>query len=371
MRRIIQQIKQFFKSILASVNAGLVLLFLLSAFSDRFSPETSVLFSYLGLMFPVLAIINFCFVLYWLILWEWRFFLMGLCSFLLAHGAVGNYFSLHDNNQTLPKENTIKVLTYNVMGFGYKDHTPSRPNPTLQYINNSDADIVCMQEYAIGKSNKFLTNSKIIKALKSYKYHSIIPIGHVGGIRYNLAVFSKYPISGSRRIKMESSFNGASVHYINVKGKKLMLVNNHLESFKLTTEDKGRYSAFIKNVNAETIDGLTNTVTQKLGTAFKIRARQADIIAGELKKTKCDYVLVCGDFNDTPVSYVHRTIQGDLTDAFAASGFGTGITYNENYFWFRIDNIMHSENIKSFNCTVDHVRYSDHYPLWCYLQLDE
>ena len=44
---------------------------------------------------------------------------------------------------------------------------------------------------------------------------------------------------------------------------------------------------------------------------------------------------------------------------------------NENFFWFRIDNILHSANMKPINCTVDKVRYSDHYPLWCYLQLKE
>ena len=48
-----------------------------------------------------------------------------------------------------------------------------------------------------------------------------------------------------------------------------------------------------------------------------------------------------------------------------------GVTYNENFFWFRIDNILHSANMKPINCTVDKVRYSDHYPLWCYLQLKE
>ena len=93
--------------------------------------------------------------------------------------------------------------------------------------------------------------------------------------------------------------------------------------------------------------------------------------AEEIKKIDTDYVLVCGDFNDTPISYAHRTIQGPLKDAYAASGRGVGVTYNENFFWFRIDNILHSANMKPINCTVDKVRYSDHYPLWCYLQLKE
>ena len=31
-------------------------------------------------------------------------------------------------------------------------------------------------------------------------------------------------------------------------------------------------------------------------------------------------------------------------DAFAESGRGMGITYNQNFFWFRIDNILFPEH---------------------------
>jgi endonuclease/exonuclease/phosphatase family metal-dependent hydrolase len=143
-----------------------------------------------------------------------------------------------------------------------------------------------------------------------------------------------------------------------------------LESFKLTSEDKVHYSDFIKSAGPETFDGLRGTIQQKLGPAFLIRARQSRIIADEIQKNRSDYLLVCGDFNDTPISYAHRKIQGPLLDAFAESGWGPGTTYNQNYFWFRIDHIMHSPNMEAFNCTVDKVKYSDHYPVWCYLKLN-
>ena len=92
-------------------------------------------------------------------------------------------------------------------------------------------------------------------------------------------------------------------------------------------------------------------------------------MAQEIKDSKDEYVLVCGDFNDTPISYAHHTVQGKLIDSFSESGRGMGITYNRNFFYFRIDNILHSSNMKSYNCTIDKLRYSDHYPLWCYLEL--
>jgi endonuclease/exonuclease/phosphatase family metal-dependent hydrolase len=132
-----------------------------------------------------------------------------------------------------------------------------------------------------------------------------------------------------------------------------------------------RYLEFIKGAGPETFGGLRTTVQQKLGPAFLIRARQARAVAGEIKKSKSDYILVCGDFNDTPISYAHRTVQGNLLDAFVESGTGAGITYNLNYFWFRIDHILYSPAMEAFRCTVDHVDYSDHYPVRCYLKLKD
>ena len=369
--RIKTVIRFLFKSIVGTLHVVVMLLFIASAFSDRVSPETSVLFSYLGLGFPVFCVLNGCFVCYWLFVWEWRFLLIGLFSFLIAWEPVSSYFPLHRQVKEIPEKQVLKVLTYNVMGFGYKDHTRQSPNPILNYIAKSDADIVCLQEYAVGTTNKFLTNRKIFNALKMYPYHSIVPIGTSGALKFNIAVFSKYPITKSRKIKYESSFNGSSIHELKIAGKKLTLINNHLESFKLTMEDRSRYSDLISSFDADKLQDMRGSISNKLSTAFRIRARQAEAIAEVIREEdKEAYVLVCGDFNDTPISYAHRTIQGPLLDAFAESGSGVGITYNQNFFWFRIDNILHSQNIRSSNCQVEKIPYSDHYPLSCYITLE-
>lgn len=362
-------LRLLFHSLVGLVNLAFLILFFASAFSDRISPEKHMLFSYLGLAFPVLFIINLCFLFYWMFLRHWAIVCVIAVSFFICKGAIGAYFPLHSKVQELPEENVIKVLTYNVMGFGYKDHTKEQPNPIVQYIAESDADIVCMQEYAVGSTKDALNAKKLAKALPMYPYRSVIPVGTSGLLTYGIAVYSKFPIKKSRKIKYKSAFNGSAIHELQIGGKKLVLFNNHLESFKLTTEDRGHYASFLKHMSAETFDGFKNSIEQKLGPAFKMRAQQADIVAREIEQTDADYLLVCGDFNDTPISYAHHKIQGDLTDAYVASGFGPGISYNENLFWFRIDNILCSRNMIPYNCTVDKVRYSDHYPVWCYLKL--
>jgi endonuclease/exonuclease/phosphatase family metal-dependent hydrolase len=345
-------------------------LFVLAAFSDTVSPEVSVIFAYLGLLFPFLLVMNLCLLIYWLFIRKWMFLFIAGCSVLICWKPVSTCLPVHPFRQKAPAGNVIKLLTYNVMGFNYQPHKKDRPNRILQYIIDSKADIVCMQEYMTEKSGRSLTQEQIAKALHMYPYRFCLPLVDHPTYTVGLAIYSKYPITKSWKVHYESSFNGSTVHELDVNGKKLIVVNNHLESFKLTMEDRSKYEEFIKNINADTFDGLRETVQRKLGAAYLIRAKQANIIATEIHKLKGDYMIVCGDFNDTPISYAHRTIRGSLVDAFAESGNGPGSTYNQNFFWFRIDHILHSPNMKSYLTTVESVRFSDHYPVWCYLEMN-
>ena len=361
---------KYIQSFVALVNIVIAILFIIAAFSDYISPGQSVFFSYLGLLFPIFFIINFSFLIYWLVLRRWSYFFIICCSFLLCWKPISRYAPFHFPTDMAQQDNVIKVLSYNVMGFGYKDHTPNNPNEILQYVIHSEADIVCLQEYLVGTSENFLTQEKICEALHMYPYHYTLPLVYYKKYAMGLAVFSKYPILNSWKVRYDSSFNGSSVHEIDMNGKKVMVINNHLESFKLTMDDRSKYSDFLKNMNMDTFDGLRETVQRKLGSAFVIRAEQAEIVADEIANLQGDYMIVCGDFNDTPISYAHRVIQGNsLIDAYAESGRGIGISYNQNFFWFRIDHILHSPNIKSYNTTVDKVALSDHFPIWTYLEM--
>ncbi|GAB6395383.1 MAG: endonuclease [Bacteroidales bacterium] len=363
----IQIVKHIIRYIVVAANTLAAFFLLVSAYSDRIPPDKSLFFSYLGLIFPLICLLNLFFILYWALMRRWKNLLIGIGAFALCWNPCRNYFPVHFRSP-VPKDNVIKILSYNVMGFAYTDHTKAAPNKIVEYIAHSGADIVCLQEYFIApQEGKHLTEKKLSEALSMYPYVSFV---RLKAFNWGLAVYSKYPISYSRRIDYRSEDNGSALHRIDINGKTLTLINNHLESFKLTSEDKIRYSDFIKGAGAGTFDSLKGTIRQKLGPAFLIRAQQARIVAEEIKKCTSEYIVVCGDFNDTPVSYSHRTVQGNLTDAFAESGFGLGVTYNKNSFWFRIDNIFHSPNMKAFNCTVDKIAASDHYPVWCYLAYD-
>jgi endonuclease/exonuclease/phosphatase family metal-dependent hydrolase len=268
-------------------------------------------------------------------------------------------------------ENRIKVLTYNVRAFNWMKGDAARKNPILEYLAGSDADIICLQEFAVSavkNKNSIVSEKEVKEILKDYPYSKIIKLGTSrGNLVYGLACYSKFPIEKAERLPLKSSYNGSAMYELNINKKKVTLVNNHLESNRITAEDKQLYKEFFKTRDREMIGEVAMNVQSRLGAAYKIREAQADIIRSLTDRQKTDATIICGDFNDSPISYAYYTIKGDLVDSYANTGFGQGITYHENKFWFRIDFIMHSLAFQSYNCTVDKVKYSDHYPVWTYL----
>lgn len=347
--------------IMLLVNWLFIGLLLLSAYSPYIHPSFWPLLNCLGLIFPVLLFINICFIILWLLIRR-RLIRFSLLALLLCLPQIGTYIPIHFTTQKIP-ENSIKLLTYNVMYLGAQQDSKEE-NPILQYIRKNDADIVCLQEFIPSVSTA--TQKEIDKALKAYPFKLTHRVGKSEG--NGVACYSKYPILSSRAIKYNSQNNGSIVYEIKIDNDTLTLINNHLESNKLTREDKIIYQGMIEAPEPRKIKRGVKHLVSKLKEAIVFRSKQAESIAGEIEKTPHRYTVVCGDFNDSPISNAHHILTRQLEDAFSQSGCGLGISYNRNRFYFRIDHILISKNLQSYNCTVDRsIRTSDHYPVWCYI----
>lgn len=84
----------FLQFLFVVANVVAVVLLIVSAYSDRVSPETSMTLSYLGLAFPVLCVVNLCFIIYWLFLWEWKFLIDRHILLLVMLGSRETLFSV-------------------------------------------------------------------------------------------------------------------------------------------------------------------------------------------------------------------------------------------------------------------------------------
>ncbi|MFV0420019.1 MAG: endonuclease/exonuclease/phosphatase family protein [Dysgonomonas sp.] len=367
-----KDIGNFIKYAVFATNILAIILLLLSILAWTIMPSKITIIAYLGLIFPIILFINIAYLILWLVFWRWKYAVVQLIVLACCWQPISTCFPIHFESKTLP-ENKIKILSYNVRGFNWLTGEEAEKNPILEYVLNSDADIVCFQEFVVstkkGKTN-IISEAEMNNIMKAYPYRSIIKIGQKksSSYIYGIACYSKFPILKTVKIPIESIHNGSVLHTLDIQGRKVTLVINHLESNRLTSEDKKLYKDFLKTRDRESFDEMAHTLQNRLGAAYKVREGQVNIIREYMDKQKNDATIVCGDFNDTPISYTYRTIKGNnLIDSYANTGLGQGITYHENYFWVRIDFIMHSPEFKSYNCTVDKVKYSDHYPIWTYL----
>lgn len=368
-KEILSHVGRTVKFVLYGINICMLLLLLCSFLSWHISPERYTFFAYAGFAFPAILLANVAFTIFWIIRLDWKLVLTNVVIFLVCYSPISAYFPVNFSSKQAP-EGSVKFLTYNVRGFNWQMHEKwTKDNPMVQYLRSTGADIICMQEYMASTSNRHASSKNLQKALEVYPYYSVIPLRPTqGGYEYGLACFSKYPIKSILKIPVTSVSNGSAIYNIDINGKIVTVVNNHFESNKLTSEDKKLYKDFFKEKdNGPGLNEVTQNIEQRLGTAYRNRAPQVDLVEHYIQEQTSDAIIICGDFNDTPISYTYQKMRQNMFDAYVETGFGPGITYHENYFWFRIDYIMHSKNMEAYNFTIDKVKYSDHYPVWTYL----
>ena len=108
-------------------------------------------------------------------------------------------------------------------------------------------------------------------------------------------------------------------------------------------------------------------IGSKLKHGFKRRSTQVDKLVDHVSKCRFP-VILCGDFNDIPISYTYGEISSLLIDSFVESGRGVSSTYRGKLPSYRIDYIFHSKEFKSYNYNCTDVKFSDHLPIKTFLK---
>lgn len=256
-------------------------------------------------------------------------------------------------------ERVFSVMSYNSF---YCDDTefdnPARSR-TLDYIINSDADIVCLQELysidAAGTHGK-ATTTQLDKIKELYPYR-LEP-----GSR-ELVMLSHYPLKEIGGDRGELFFQ-YQVARVDVMGTPVTVINVHLPSFGLSPEERQ-----VINDIKDGGEGLSHarseqkSIYSKLSTAFSVRARAARVI-----RNICDTItgdlIVCGDFNDVPGSFAYRTVLGnDLHDVYKETEMGYTNTFHAYMMYFHIDQMFYRGNMRALDFIRGNVRSSDHYPI--------
>ena len=111
------------------------------------------------------------------------------------------------------------------------------------------------------------------------------------------------------------------------------------------------------------MNDVKQNIVRKIANAARRRANQADSIANYIKDLD-EYIVVCGDFNDTEQSYTYNKIRGNLNDAYIDNCFGPAISYHTDKFYFRIDHMLYGSGLVPLHTKIDNtIKDSDHYPV--------
>jgi len=277
---------------------------------------------------------------------------------------MGDTFRLNIKQSEYIGSEEFKVLSYNVRLFD-KYNWVAGSNTTdkiIDFIEDENADVICLQEVPggriSGETYKGLLKN-VIKGKRTYFASHDKNNSHKTGV----LTISKYPILKKGVIRFDNSNNVAIWTDIKVNYDTIRVFNLHLQSIRLNPSSYKMLDTLDLNQGERNLKE-AGDIAWHLKDAFKLRSKQAKIVSKEINKAN-KKVIVCGDFNDQPVSYTYHKISSGLIDSFEESGRGISNTYIGKFPSFRIDYILHDESFHSREYNVTQVELSDHYPVSC------
>ena len=361
----IKQLKAFTVNLVAGANVATIILLLLAGYSDRLNPTEHPLLSCMGMTFPIFLFVNLLFLFFWLT-FKWRKAWIPIVGFLAVYLPLTIYMPLN-MRQEVP-EGTIKVLSYNVCSYGGNYKYDNGFDTVYNYLKRQDADIVCLQEDVDSwRRYVFLRFGKI------YPYNDTTVFYNNSKGMNGMGIHTRFPIIRKERIPYDSETNGSIAYFLKRERDTLLVINNHLESTHLSYEDRDNYKRLLKGkMERDTARQESMLLLEKLGKAAAKRGPEAEAVHRYIEAHSQYPIIVCGDFNDNPISYSRHTIAEGLTDCYNATGRGLGLSYNQKGFFFRIDHIFCSNHFEPFNCQIDdEIDASDHYPIICWLKMKD
>jgi endonuclease/exonuclease/phosphatase family metal-dependent hydrolase len=311
--------------------------------------------AFFGLAYPYLLLVNVLFVIYWLCFMKLKF-IFPLLAILAGYTHVGHYFNFSPRRSVKPND-YIKVVTFNAHHFKYNKSTKNTKE-FYAYLEKEQPDIICIQEFWDSSKTEKECFSKILKVLKAKEYHFTGQLNSKLSNTGGLLTISRFPIVNRGSVDLgPKTYNRCMYTDIDIRGEVTRVYNVHLQSIKF---GKDAYH-FVKQSEAETDSTMkqTRNIFRKLRSAFEMRAPQSEAVQESMEACKFRK-LVCGDFNDTPVSYVYRTLSREMKDAFAESGSGYTYSYTGPFPSFRIDYILLDKDFDGYDYETGSSFFSDH-----------
>jgi len=325
------------KKLIYGLNIVAVICLIFAYVSPYVNPARTWFFAFFGLGYPLLIVTNLCFVIIW-VFTKPKYAMLSLITLAVGYIPLQRAVGF---NKTKTVEEGFSVMSYNIGGtyhhFSAKDKK-NKVQEFKEFIRDVSPDIVCLQE----------------------RRELLIPILDEIFIGYNThldrdmktCIYSKLPIENHGKIQFESKFHSAT--WVDVMHDSMMyrIYGIHLSSNKVPN--------MTDNIN-EIIDESVYVLDEYSIHAIK-RVEQIEHIMSHAEQSPHP-VMITGDYNDMPQSYLYRKVSQHYCDAFIEHGSGLGKTQKTNLPGLRIDYAFADADIKMLNHKILKSKLSDHSPI--------
>ena len=247
------------------------------------------------------------------------------------------------------QEDSVRIASYNVRAFYQSDNAASQ---IAAWSEQEKIDVLCMQE--IRKPEEWPISSLFSNVFYAPKWSS-----------YCVGIFSKYPIIYEELLEFHElpgegyRKHSAGIADIALPWDTVRFINVHLSSTGVSDGDMS------VEPNADDVIERTKNIIKKLVRSEHTRGLQAKSILQWVTESPHPLIL-CGDFNSVPSGNLYARLLQKMKDPYIWHGTGKMGSFEplkRRFLPIRIDWTLHS---KDFQCTdqhIEHIDYSDHYPL--------
>ncbi len=247
----------------------------------------------------------------------------------------------------------VKIITYNVGRFAAAAKGMNEAqalSKVCEFASREAPDILCLQEFyttdtaSIGRILKFLP----------YRYRHFF---WEGGCYSGNIIFSRYPIVDGGALTFKDSHNLCVWSDLRINDATVRLYDCHLQSTGFS------FTNFVKRLSGKGhLSDEVMAVHETLAHSNIRRSEQVGAIHDHILACTLP-TIICGDFNDTPMSYTYHKLASKHKDSFVDGGGGFGATFSVLWPLLRIDYVLVPENVSCDRTRTVRVPYSDHYPV--------
>lgn len=345
-----------FVILLLAVTISLCVALVIAYLTPYVPPATFGSLTIVGIFAPILYMGVAVCMLLWLVTGRWKS--AGIVALFLIPGLfrVSDFYNVDfiRKVESKPDKRTITILTHNIRGFRDDSNNNVIDGYVDYYAALEDVDVVCIQEYTRNIRGVERIDSLFDARFERGGMREVVEGGEVV-----LRTYSVYPIIASGDISGKGRGTSQWVDILVNKSDTVRIFNNHLHTMSISADD----SEDIEQGRILQDGDRMLSIVNRIANNSSIRADYVDTLRMVIESTPHERI-ICGDFNDTPMSYVYGELVKNHKDAFVECGSGYGYTFRPMYNTLRIDYILHSEGMTSQGYAVDvDMTLSDHLPV--------